>query len=209
MMEAAGLAQKTRGRKSITALQYKARQQEILRAANRLFAQKGYQGVSMRRLADEANMSPMSLYRYFANKRAILIHIWADVFQKVFAKCRQCIRPDMDPAAQLEAYGICFVMYWIDNPEHYLMIYGEIDTPGKAEGFFAQSELVRDELSFVQTLLERAGVSAQGVSTVCQQWLCVLHGVSHSLVTIPEMNWASPNVLVSGVIKGLIAQAKK
>lgn len=47
----------------------------ILETAERLFAEKGYEKVSTNLVAKEANMSIGSLYRYFANKTALLEHI--------------------------------------------------------------------------------------------------------------------------------------
>ncbi len=200
------MEKKTRGRKPISESQYESKRRDILFAANQLFSEKGFSGVSMRQLARKTQMSPMSLYRYFENKRAILIHIWADVFERVFADCHKSAQLHSDPANALEAFGVCFVEYWVDNPQDYLMIYCEIDTPARSEHFFTDSKLIRSELAYIQNMLEEAGVPVTQSSNACQQVLCVLNGVSHSLVTIPELNWAPAEQLVPGLIKGLIMQ---
>src|SRR3546814_17013098 len=52
----------------------------ILEAAQRLFAQGGYEGVSMRGVAKEAGCSPAALYTLFPHKRALLRNIWEEAF---------------------------------------------------------------------------------------------------------------------------------
>ncbi len=200
------MPKRSQGRQTLSVSQYEAKRAQILEAAKRLFIKHGYRGVAMRSLAREIGMSPMSLYRYFDNKRAILTHIWADVFKRVFTRCRAAITPEMRPLQGLQAYAAMFVEYWLAHRDHYHMIYGEIDTPAKAERFFAESEMVREEMNFIQALLEQAGIPAAQSELARLQYLCILHGVSHSMVTIPELNWPSPDQLVSGLVSGLVAQ---
>ena len=43
----------------------------ILDAAVRLFSESGYDGVSMRRIAEEAGVSKANIYHHFASKEAL------------------------------------------------------------------------------------------------------------------------------------------
>ncbi len=47
----------------------------ILNAAQRLFAQKGYNGTTTRDLAQAAHVAEGTLFRHFANKKAILVEL--------------------------------------------------------------------------------------------------------------------------------------
>jgi AcrR family transcriptional regulator len=47
----------------------------ILKAALRLFAQKGYDGTTTRELAEAAGVAEGTLFRYFSNKKAILVEV--------------------------------------------------------------------------------------------------------------------------------------
>jgi AcrR family transcriptional regulator len=55
----------------------------ILQAALRLFAAKGYEGTTTKDLAAAANVAEGTLFRYFPNKKAILIEVatrgWVDI----------------------------------------------------------------------------------------------------------------------------------
>jgi AcrR family transcriptional regulator len=50
----------------------------IFSAAKTVLEQQGILGLSMRRIAEESGMSPMSLYRHFADKDALLDALMAD-----------------------------------------------------------------------------------------------------------------------------------
>jgi AcrR family transcriptional regulator len=47
----------------------------ILKSALRLFAQKGYDGTTTRDLAEQAGVAEGTLFRHFANKKAILVEV--------------------------------------------------------------------------------------------------------------------------------------
>ncbi len=55
----------------------------ILQAAQRLFAAKGFEGTTTRELAQTAGVAEGTLFRHFANKKAILVEVatsgWVDI----------------------------------------------------------------------------------------------------------------------------------
>ena len=57
---------------------YAMSKDRIFSAAKAILEQEGIPGLSMRRIAQESGMSPMSLYRHFADKDALLNALMAD-----------------------------------------------------------------------------------------------------------------------------------
>ncbi|MFZ5638238.1 MAG: TetR/AcrR family transcriptional regulator [Pseudomonadota bacterium] len=55
----------------------------ILRAARALFEREGADAVSMRRVAAKAGVSPMAIYRHFADRDALLKRICDDSFEEI------------------------------------------------------------------------------------------------------------------------------
>ena len=198
------MASKTKGRRPLTGTDIETGRAKILAAARSLFAQKGYRSVSMRAVAEVADMSAMSIYRYYENKRAILLHIWAEVFTQLFKDCRTAAAQAREPADAVKAYAIFFVDYWVSNPENYLMIYGEIDTPVGGESFFADSEEVATELAYIAGLIAASGTPESEVELTLQQLICAMHGVCHSLITIPELRWRPSDTLIAGLVEALL-----
>jgi len=202
--QAAAQKTRTKGRRSLTDGEVAAGRARILSAARTLFARKGYAAVSIRAVAAMADMSAMSLYRYYPNKRGILVHIWAEIFSDIFAAGRAAAAQHDDPRAALEAYAAAFVRYWIDNPENYVMVYGERDAPVGGEAFFADSGIVAQEIAFFRDLIEQAGQPPETVDLRLQQFICAMHGVCNSLIMIPEMRWEPAETLIRGIVAALL-----
>ncbi|STG54749.1 transcriptional repressor [Escherichia coli] len=53
-------------------IRHKQRQDEIINAARRCFRRCGFHAASMSQIASEAQLSVGQIYRYFANKDAII-----------------------------------------------------------------------------------------------------------------------------------------
>ncbi|MGO4378077.1 TetR/AcrR family transcriptional regulator [Pseudoduganella sp. RAF53_2] len=58
-------------------------QDKILRAARKLLEKEGAAAVSMRRVAEAVGITPMAIYRHFANREALLKRISDDAFTEV------------------------------------------------------------------------------------------------------------------------------
>lgn len=65
-------------------------QTKILRAAQRLFAQRGYGGTTTRDLAQAAGVAEGTLFRHFDNKKAILVEIasqgWVELLTELLTE---------------------------------------------------------------------------------------------------------------------------
>ncbi|MCH6229492.1 TetR/AcrR family transcriptional regulator [Microbacterium sp. CFH 31415] len=79
------------------------RQASILHEAARLFAERGFSGVSLEDLGAAVGVSGPALYRHFANKQALLGAILIGVSERLLAGGRRVIDDGGTPPAQLEA----------------------------------------------------------------------------------------------------------
>jgi AcrR family transcriptional regulator len=71
-------------------------QQRIVAAARQLFESEGAAAVSMRRVADAVGITPMAIYRHFANREALLKHISDQAFAAVAQQwLQQAAHPDL------------------------------------------------------------------------------------------------------------------
>ena len=76
---------------------------DLCRVAERLFVEKGYDGVTMRALANELGCSPMTPYRYFENKEAILAAVRLDAFVRQGVRTEKAASEHRDPVDRLRA----------------------------------------------------------------------------------------------------------
>lgn len=195
-----------RGRRPLSADEMSAARDRVLAAARDLFARDGYRSVSMRALATRISMSPTSLYRFYPNKRAILIHIWDGIFRDLFDACHTRADQAGSPRDAVIAYAICYTEYWVGHPDNYMMVYGEIDRPAAGESFFADSALVQAEMQYLNDLFARCGVSPDALDQHLQQLVCMVTGICHTLVTMPEIGWSDPAALTADMVGRLVPE---
>ena len=79
------------------------RQAAILHEAARLFAERGFSGVSLEELGAAVGVSGPAVYRHFANKQALLGAILVRVSERLLSGGRQVVAAHDSPAARLES----------------------------------------------------------------------------------------------------------
>jgi AcrR family transcriptional regulator len=95
----------------------------ILTAAGELFLAHGYEGFSLRRVAERIGYSATTIYRYFANKDDLLFAIVHDGFQHFGQELLAAARSTDDPAQRLEALGLAYIRFGMENPVHYQLMF--------------------------------------------------------------------------------------
>ena len=99
--------------------------QRLLDAAERLFAEHGTEAVTIRQLAGAVGVSPMTPYRYFKDKDAILAAARARAFDRhaeALEQAYEATRGD-DPVSRANAIGAAYVRFALDNPEAYKLMF--------------------------------------------------------------------------------------
>src|SRR3954451_15323147 len=79
------------------------RQAAILHEAARLFAERGFSGVSLEDLGAAVGVSGPAVYRHFANKQALLGAILIGVSEQLLSGGAAVVAREADPRAQLTA----------------------------------------------------------------------------------------------------------
>jgi AcrR family transcriptional regulator len=93
----------------------RTRRDEILEIAVRLFAERGYHGVSMDDIGSAAGVTGPALYHHFAGKEAMLVAALIPVSEGLLAGGRQRVA-DNDGAAALAALIDFHVAFALENP---------------------------------------------------------------------------------------------
>ncbi len=182
----------------------------LLGAAERLFAARGYEGVSMRNVAREAGCSAAALYRLFPHKRALLRTIWEDALASLDASLEQAAGGEPDPVARLKSIGGGYVAFWVANPDHFrAMFLIEDRVTGPDERYFAHTSpnlvrLVRLFQAAAQTAVD-AGTLAGDSGQVIELIFCALHGVAAGVIGMPEYDWGPADVLAGRMMDTLLA----
>ncbi|MBI5939303.1 MAG: TetR/AcrR family transcriptional regulator [Caulobacterales bacterium] len=97
--------------------------ERLIAAAERLFGERGPDGVTMRQLAAELGVSPMTPYRYFKDKDAILAAVRASGFDRFATAMEQATAGLTDPRQWSEATGRAYVRFALGNPDAYRLMF--------------------------------------------------------------------------------------
>jgi AcrR family transcriptional regulator len=95
----------------------------LCQAAEQLFAAKGPDGVTMRQLASELGVSPMTPYRYFADKSEILAAVRAGGYQRLALALEAARAPDLSPRARGAAVAEAYLAFAFENPDTYKLMF--------------------------------------------------------------------------------------
>jgi len=98
--------------------------ERLCEAAERLFAERGADAVTMRQLAAELGVSPMTPYRYFEDKEDILAAVRANGFNR-FAEALERARDSTPGGARARgtAVGEAYVTFALENPHSYKLMF--------------------------------------------------------------------------------------
>jgi len=75
----------------------------ILTAAERLFVERGYRGISMREIADEVGVTKAALYYHFRDKEQLFVALLTNALDEFGALVEQCRATERSRRAQIEA----------------------------------------------------------------------------------------------------------
>ncbi|MBK6910452.1 MAG: TetR/AcrR family transcriptional regulator [bacterium] len=94
----------------------------ILEAAKELFAEDGFQNVSIRKIADKIEYSPATIYLYFKDKDAILFDLHNEGFRKLFEWQRDRAKIK-DPVQRLSSLLQGYLSFALKEPEYYDLMF--------------------------------------------------------------------------------------
>jgi len=95
---------------------------KILDAARELFIAEGYEGVSMRKVADRIEYTPTTIYGYFADKEDLFRQLCHEDFAKL-AEVFQSASISPDPVERLRQIGKLYIDFGLHYPNHYKLMF--------------------------------------------------------------------------------------
>jgi AcrR family transcriptional regulator len=101
---------------------------ELCRVATERFARFGYEGVTMRQLAEALGCSPKTPYRYFKDKADILATVRAQAFGRFADTLEKATAGVTDTAARGRLTSEAYLAFALKNPHAYRIMF-EIDEP--------------------------------------------------------------------------------
>ena len=188
------------------------RRAEILAAAELIFVECGYEGATIRRIADEVGVSSTALYMHFRDKSEILVEICGETFDRLIAANIELQARDMDPVQRVRDMLEAYVRFGFANPNAYQLVFcpsiAEIP-PDKLEVLNQLGARCYELFSGAVARIGEAGrLKTDDIHAAAQ----VLWTAPHGLISLVNLRsnfaWADHAVLVKlmldGIFEGLV-----
>ncbi|RZJ65123.1 MAG: TetR/AcrR family transcriptional regulator [Flavobacterium sp.] len=178
----------------------------ILDAAYRIVKAEGWQGLNMRKIADEIEYTPPVIYEHFSNKDAILMEITKKGFLQLYDELKKLKEEISEPDALLEAMWMNFWSFAFNNREMYQVMFG-------VEMACCMMKVPEAELQYkmyidaIQDVMKKSDPSPE----VIKQKYFTFFSVIHGLISInmlgnfldTEMNTQILKDAIGGVIQSI------
>lgn len=183
---------------------------EILEAAERIFVEDGYEGATIRKIADAVGVSSTALYMHFPDKRAILLEICRSAFEALIDANEEIRDLPTPPREKLRRLLETYAEFAIAHPNAYTLV--NMSRPQEAaQGADDASQVVGMELYnlFMVTVRELAATERLRYEpeVVGQMLWAGVHGLVSLWITKPWFDWVDRDRLVAATVDTLIEGA--
>ena len=180
--------------------------QLILDTAREMFAEEGYTSVSMRKIADQIQYSPTTIYLYFRDKNDLLRQICDETFAKLGKKLESIGKKHTSNIEALREGLRTYIEFGLKHPKHYevtFMLPLTEDLGEEFEGSLGQRafEFLR---SGVKDCIESGEIANGNVDLVSQTLWAGIHGVTSLLIGHEGFPFVNKKILINSVIDTML-----
>jgi AcrR family transcriptional regulator len=180
------------------------RRAEILKAAETIFLRDGYQGATIRKIADEVGVSSTALYMHFRDKDEILVEIAENEVGALLASNTEIAGRPLGAVERVRLMLTAYMQFALENPNAYRLVYlsGPDEQPGPKHEKLADIS-ARCYECYRSTVAE---IEVEGRLPVGKTDLAahLLWSACHGLVALricrTQMDWEDNEVLMTSML---------
>jgi AcrR family transcriptional regulator len=173
---------------------------EIVTAAKELLAAATtVDDVSIRGVADAVGVTPPSIYLHFEDKDALVAAVVADVFTELDAAMLAAAEKADGPMARLRAYGLAYVKFAVEHPEHYRIAAMDPCPRPDVDDVLASSAFVHFNATVAECM--SAGIFPTGdpLPITLDLWAAA-HGIASLMIAKPFLPWGDREAAAERVL---------
>lgn len=188
------------------------RRGEILQAAERIFVAEGYQGATIRKIADEVGVSSTALYMHFRDKDEILLEICERAIELLLKINTEISARPIDAVSRVRLMLDAYMDFALGNPNAYQLVFcgpaGAL-AEDKQEQTRELGDRCYDKFIGVVREIGASGRLRTGtVDSAAQTLWTACHGLVALLLIRPSFEWAPTpelkTVMLDGLLYGLV-----
>jgi AcrR family transcriptional regulator len=195
---------------------------KILDAARDLFISEGYEGVSMRKVAEKIEYSPTAIYVHFADKKDLFHQLCQDDFAKL-AEAFQSPSMPVNPIERLNFIGQTYVDFGMKYPNHYKLMFMTPHPPAELDDVDCEikGNPEVDAYAFLKLCVEQAIAAGYfreeftDSELLSQTMWAAIHGVIALEIGKGNDAWVDwrpmrerTNVMLDAIMRGLLRERK-
>ena len=178
---------------------------EILEAAERIFVADGYEGATIRKIADEVGVSSTALYMHFRDKDEILQEICLAAMQALLKQNTEIAGRPADAVTRIRLLLKAYMRMGLEHPNAYLLVYCAPQRPGTSAAtadvaskcYAAYDGVVKEIAAEGRLRTGDADAASQALWAAC-------HGLVALMIMRPNVDWAPADELTSLLLEGLL-----
>ncbi len=182
---------------------------EILAAARQMFAEEGYEAVTMRKLAARIEYSPTAIYLHFRDKEAVLEAVCEETFASLATRLEKLAARGLPPLEFLrEGLGL-YVTFGLQHPDDYTLTFTLRHGKDQADpaGFSASAgsrafEVLRVAL---RACVDSGDLPTLDVDVAAQGLWAAVHGLVSLFIAHTAFPWVARRRLIDHTIDTMIA----
>ncbi|MBS1797481.1 MAG: TetR/AcrR family transcriptional regulator [Acidobacteria bacterium] len=181
--------------------------QEILDAASELFAREGYANVSMRKIAEQIEYSPTTIYLYFKDKTDLLKQICEETFGKLIETVAAIERAGVgEPLDCLRKGMRAYIDFGLRHPYHYeVTLITPLAGAINQEDYPYEGSAGQQAFEYIVRQVGRGMELGQfrpgDVATVSQAIWAAIHGVTALMISHPDFPFVDREALIEQVVE--------
>lgn len=190
------------------------RRAEILEAAERIFVANGYEGATIRKIADEVGVSSTALYMHFPDKGCILLEISERTIRQLLERNAEIASKPEDAARRVELMLDSYMRWGLEHPNAYMLVFCSVTPVSDVLGDSLAEISARCYDIFsgvVRELAQEQRLKSGDADSVAQALWAATHGLVALLITRPDFEWAPTEDLMKltlgGLMQGLVDPA--
>ncbi len=148
----------------------------LIRAARMILEKKGLAALSLRGVARAAKVSPAAPYHHFADKQALLDAVAAQGFDALRSAMAKRMAKKTDTIARLDASGVGYVVFAIENPALFRLMFGGAEQELSANASLKEA---RDRAyGVLQAAVAATSPDGAANPLVCLRLWALVHGIA-------------------------------
>ncbi len=182
--------------------------QEILDAARELLVREGYDGLSMRKVAEKIDYSPTAIYLHFKDRDDLVYSVCEEVFAGLVRELQSVVRRHTDPLMALKKGLRRYIEFGLANPQHYLAVFA---VPHHEPGVVPEkrpNSMGLQAFGFLPRLVGECvrlkKLRKVDVEATSRALWAAIHGMTSLLIVMPGFEWGNRDTVIDQLIDLLL-----